>query len=167
MKTFYNVACTLFTVLFLFTACGNDDADYSAGQLEYISKNMEYIWEKKKIKNEQGNLLYKQLILGKDTVLYQILQKEGTDTSHPADDSKVCIPNLKGSTIDFVFMDPQKCDLVPKEVIPGLRYVLPHLSAGETVEVIIPAPLGYGYYDHGPIPAGSTLIFDFTIEKIE
>lgn len=74
-----------------FTACGDDDKGFSAEQIAYFEKNLEFIREKKVL--------------------------------------------LLNNTI------------------------------GERVEAIIPANLGYGYYDYRGIPAGSTLIFTYTIEK--
>ena len=41
-----------------------------------INKNKEYIWEKKAEKDENGELKYKQVVLGGDTALYRIIQKE-------------------------------------------------------------------------------------------
>ena len=38
---------------------------------------------------------------------------------------------------------------------------------GERVEAIIPASLGYGYSASLNVPAGSTLIFTYVVEKFE
>lgn len=52
-------------------------------------------------------------------------------------------------------------------IIPGLSGVLLNIHLDETVEAIIPASLGYGYGDYSGIPGGSTLIFTFTLDKVE
>ena len=54
---------------------------------------------------------------------------------------------------------------VYKRQVPGLGAILLNNTIGERVEAISPANLGYGYYDYRGIPAGSTLIFTYTIEK--
>ena len=56
------------------TACGDDDnKGFSAEQIAYFEKNLEFIREKKVLKGDDGELLYKQVVLGGDTALYRIL----------------------------------------------------------------------------------------------
>lgn len=68
-----------------FTSCGDDDElQFSEEQLAYINKNKEYIWEKKAEKDENGELKYKQVVIGGDTALYRIIQKENEWTTTPS-----------------------------------------------------------------------------------
>ena len=72
---------------------------------------------------------------------------------------------------DFIsgqnFQKEMTMTLTPAGVVPGLGAILLNNTIGERVEAIIPANLGYGYYDYRGIPAGSTLIFTYTIEKFD
>lgn len=73
-----------------FTSCGDDDElQFSEEQLAYINKNKEYIWEKKAEKDENGELKYKQVVIGGDTALYRIIQKENEWTTTPSATSVV------------------------------------------------------------------------------
>lgn len=169
MKTTTLYAWLLFVMLGAFTACGDDvDGHYSPEQLAYFQKNMEYLWEKKAAKDENGNLLYKQVVVGKDTALYRVTAKEGDYSSHPGLTSTVYFKDFKGVLIDGKVFQPNLVDsnFKPQLVIPGLRYILLELSPDETVETIIPASLGYLFDDYRGIPGGSTLIFTFKIDKI-
>lgn len=134
-RSIYAVISLMMAMVVGFTACGDDDKGFSAEQIAYFEKNLEFIREKKVLKGDDGELLYKQVVLGGDTALY--LQKEMTMT------------------------------LTPAGVVPGLGAILLNNTIGERVEAIIPANLGYGYYDYRGIPAGSTLIFTYTIEKFD
>lgn len=163
-RSIYAVAC-LMMVLAVFTACGDDDNDFSAEQLAYFEKNREYIREKKVLKGEDGELLYQQVLLGGDTALYRVLNKEGEETKYPTSQTEMEVV-LKGELIDGTnFQKELSMPLTPSGVIPGLGAVLLNNSIGERVEAIIPPYLGYGYADYRGIPAGSTLIFTYTIKK--
>ena len=132
------------------TSCGDDDElQFSEEQLAYINKNKEYIWEKKTEKDEMGELRYKQVVLGGDTALY-LLGLEGKFI-----DGQVFQKKLDRSSFSM------------NGIIPGLSGVLLNIHLDETVEAIIPASLGYGYGDYSGIPGGSTLIFTFTLDKVE
>lgn len=99
------------------------------------------------------------------TALYRVLGKEGEETQCPTSQTPVTMI-LKG---DFIsgqnFQKEMTMTLTPAGVVPGLGAILLNNTIGERVEAIIPANLGYGYYDYRGIPAGSTLIFTYTIEK--
>ena len=84
-----------------FTSCGDDDElQFSEEQLAYINKNKEYIWEKKAEKDENGELKYKQVVIGGDTALYRIIQKENEWTTTPSATSVVYLLDLEGKYID-------------------------------------------------------------------
>ena len=125
-----------------FTSCGDDELQFSEEQLAYINKNKEYIWEKKTEKDEKGELRYKQVVY--------LLDLEGKYI-----DGQVFQKKLDRSSFSM------------NGIIPGLSGVLLNIHLDETVEAIIPASLGYGYGDYSGIPGGSTLIFTFTLDKVE
>lgn len=165
-RSIYAVACLMMVLLAGFTACGDDDDNgFSAEQIAYFEKNRDYIREKKVLKGDDGELLYKQVLLGGDTVLYRVLSKEGEETKYPTSQTSITM-TLKG---DFIsgqnFQKEMEMSLTPASVVPGLGAVLLNNTVGERVEAIIPAYLGYGYSDYRGIPGGSTLIFTYTVEK--
>ena len=159
-RSIYAVACLMVVLLAGFTACGDDDDSNVA----YFEKNRDYIREKKALK-DNGELLYKQVVLGGDTALYRVLSKEGEETQCPTAQTSVTM-TLKG---DFIsgqnFQKEMTMTLTPASVVPGLGAILLNNTIGERVEAIIPAYLGYGYSDYRGIPGGSTLIFTYTVEK--
>ncbi|NJB37634.1 peptidylprolyl isomerase [Croceivirga sp. JEA036] len=52
------------------------------------------------------------------------------------------------------------------KLIPGFREGLQTMKVGDKVRLFIPPHLGYGDNDYGPIPGGSTLVFDLEITGI-
>ena len=83
--------------------------------------------------------------------------------------SVVYLLGLEGKFIDGqVFQNKLEESYYPmNNIIPGLSGILLNIHLDETVEAIIPASLGYGYGDYSGIPGGSTLIFTFTLDKVE
>ncbi|TSC70785.1 MAG: FKBP-type peptidyl-prolyl cis-trans isomerase FkpA [Parcubacteria group bacterium Gr01-1014_46] len=53
------------------------------------------------------------------------------------------------------------------QVIKGWDEGLVGMRVGGKRIVVVPPELGYGYQDYGPIPAGSTLIFEIELLKVE
>ncbi|BFP39600.1 peptidylprolyl isomerase [Flavobacteriaceae bacterium GF1] len=51
-------------------------------------------------------------------------------------------------------------------LVPGFREGLQTMKVGDKVRLFIPPHLGYGDNDYGPIPGGSTLVFDLEITDI-
>ena len=147
----------------------DDELQFSEEQLAYINKNKEYIWEKKTEKDEKGELRYKQVVLGGDTALYRIIRKENEWTTTPTMTSVVYLLGLEGKFIDGQVFQKKldRSSFSMNGIIPGLSGVLLNIHLDETVEAIIPASLGYGYGDYSGIPGGSTLIFTFTLDKVE
>lgn len=168
MKTLAKTVWMMLTLLAVLTACSNDDeVKFSAEQLKYFEENRAYIREKKAAKDDKGELIYKEVLVGGDTCLYRVLQKEGTETKYPLLSSMVTM-KLKGNLINGTNFQPET-DMTyqPQQLIPGLAYVMKEISIGEKTETIIPATLAYGYTNKGNVPAGSTLVFTFTMNKIK
>ena len=114
MKKYWHIALMLFCVLMI-TSCGDDDElQFSEEQLAYINKNKEYIWEKKAEKDENGELKYKQVVIGGDTALYRIIQKKMSGQRHlPQPQWFICLiwkeniltgKSFKRNWIDQVFL---------------------------------------------------------------
>ena len=112
---------------------------------------------------------YKQVVIGGDTALYRIIQKENEWTTTPSATSVVYLLDLEGKYIDGKVFQKKldRASFSMNGIIPGLSGVLLNIHLDETVEAIIPASLGYGYGDYSGIPGGSTLIFTFTLDKVE
>ena len=94
-RSIYAVISLMMAMVVGFTACGDDDKGFSAEQIAYFEKNLEFIREKKVLKGDDGELLYKQVVLGGDTALYRVLGKEGEETQCPTSQTPVTMI-LKG-----------------------------------------------------------------------
>jgi FKBP-type peptidyl-prolyl cis-trans isomerase len=44
-------------------------------------------------------------------------------------------------------------------LIPAWQIAVPLMGVGDTIEIAVPAELGYGFRGKGPIPGGATLLF--------
>jgi FKBP-type peptidyl-prolyl cis-trans isomerase len=53
------------------------------------------------------------------------------------------------------------------DLVPGWQQAVPLMSVGDRYEFAIPAELGYGSRNSGPIPADSTLLFTIGLIGIE
>ncbi len=63
---------------------------------------------------------------------------------------------------------PLPMDYSPEaQMIPGFKEGLQTMKVGDKVRLFVPPHLGYGDNDYGPIPGGSTLIFDLEITGIQ
>ena len=75
--------------------------------------------------------------------------------------SDVALINYKGTLKDGTVFDENKQVPMPLQgVIPGFTTALSSMQKGGKYQVMIPAKLGYGDKDNGPIPANSDLYFD-------
>lgn len=172
MKRLFYLVATIFMAVG-FTSCIGDDVNEEDfvwdDFFSYVSENKEYIRNKKTLVGSDGKPLYEQLVVSGDTVLYRILSKSGSSTVTPTKQT-VITTTLKGDLIDGTNFQPNtQMQLTPSSVITGLQAVLLKNTVGERVEAIIPASLGYGYDTslNVPVPAGSTLIFTYVVEKFE
>lgn len=168
MRSIYAVACSAMVMLSAFTACdnSNDSFEYSPEQLAYFEKNREYIREKKKEKDANGELVYQELVKYGDTTLYRIIDSKGSG-DYPLGD-RVLKFRLEGHLIDGTnFQKDDTMRFAANNLIYGLRGVVLETAVGDSVEAIMPASLAYGYQDYGSVVAGSTLIFRYRAENIQ
>lgn len=90
----------------------------------------------------------------------------GTGASPTAADTVTV--NYTGKFIDGKTFDKGEGISFPlKEVIKGWTESLQQMKVGGEYQVVIPAPLAYGNTAKGPIPPGSTLVFDIKLLSIK
>lgn len=100
---------------------------------------------------------------------YEVIA-EGTGEKPAAADSVTC--NYKGTLINGTEFDNSYTRGEPitfalNRVIPGWTEGLQLMSKGSKYKFYIPYNLAYGLYDYGPIPGGSTLIFEVELLDIK
>ena len=160
----FKAICLCFVCVLM--SCSNDDGSYSKDQIAYFNENMEYLRAKKALLDESGKPLYEQVVVKGDTALFRVLSKEGDSNVKPLGTSAVTML-LKGDLINGKNFQPERTmTFRPLQLIPGLAAILQLNRVGEKVEAIIPASLGYGFVDYA-VPAGSTLIFTYSVQKVE
>lgn len=80
--------------------------------------------------------------------------------------SDVAIIKYKGMLKDGTVFDQQEQAPMPLQgVIPGFSKALMQMQAGGKYRIVIPAKLGYGDRQVGPIPANSDLTFDIELHE--
>jgi peptidylprolyl isomerase len=94
---------------------------------------------------------------------YKVLKK-GSGTVHPKVTDTVKV-HYHGTLIDGTVFDSsvergEPISFPLNRVIKGWTEGLQLMVVGEKTRLFIPSELGYGFRSVGPIPAGSTLIFD-------
>jgi len=153
--------------LFNFSSC-NDDDGFSDEDMAYFRVNEEYIQKMKAEKDEDGNPVYKVIEWQGETVLYKVFPEDVNIGEKPIESSTVTV-DLKGELIDGKIFQPEitNASFSLSRLIKGVALVLLETHLNETVKAIVPATLGYGYYDNKDIRGGSTLIFNMKLTKIE
>lgn len=168
MKSIYAVACSAMMMLSVFTACSNDNEyfELTPEQIAHYEKNREYIREKKQEKDEQGKLVYEQLVMYGDTSLYRIIDRRAETPEYPTESRELRF-ELDGHFIDGkIFQKKITENFVVGGLISGLKGVILATSVGDSIEAIIPSSLGYdAQLGMGRIPFGSTLIFNYRMEE--
>ncbi|MFG1490582.1 FKBP-type peptidyl-prolyl cis-trans isomerase [Oceanospirillum sp. HFRX-1_2] len=100
---------------------------------------------------------------------YKVLQK-GTGEQHPKATDRVKVHYhgtlLNGTVFDSSVDRGQPIDFGLNQVIPGWTEGVQLMVEGEKTRFYIPSQLAYGNRSVGRIPAGSVLIFDVELIKI-
>jgi len=98
--------------------------------------------------------------------------KEGTDPAVKAGDN--ISVHYTGTFTDGTEFDSSRGHGTPfhftaggGQVIQGWDEGVIGMKVGEVRQLIIPPSLGYGENDYGPIPGGSTLVFEFELLEIK
>lgn len=180
MKSIYVALCWVVVMMLGLPACSDDNGEiidpYTEEQKIWIADNQAYFQDQKEALVD-GKLVYKQLVVGKDTVLYRLLGEAGKVDSLPKPNSdikvsiKAELPVSKAVFIGDKDKNPVDLTIRPNDpsVIKGLSAVLMQVRKGEKIEAIIPYQLGYGDQDYPEyaIPLFSTLQFTFTVKDFD
>lgn|SRR3970040_151078 len=140
-------------VLTLFMSCSKDkETDYVAQNeqeiIAYVAKN---------------NLSAQR----SDSGLYYVIDEPGTG-AQPTASSTVTV-EYKGYFTDGSVFDagkPGGLTFGLNQVIKGWTEGIPYFKEGGSGILLVPAHLGYGSNDSGPIPGGSVLVFDVKLIKV-
>lgn len=102
-------------------------------------------------------------------VLYKVLE-EGMGERHPMRNSVVTV-HYRGVLVGGKEFDNSWKRGCPEafrvsDVIEGWQIALQHMREGDKWIIYIPQELGYGRRTNGPIPGGSTLIFEVKLMGI-
>ena len=142
-------------VLTLFISCSKDTKTVT----DYTAKNEQEI----KDYLAKNNLTAQRSTSG----LYYIINEPGTGTQ-PTAASNVTVA-YKGYFTNGNVFDQSKAEGISfglNQVIKGWTEGIPYFKAGGSGVLLVPAHLGYGSYNYGPIPGGSVLIFDVKLISV-
>lgn len=142
-------------VLTLFISCSKDTETVT----DYTAKNEQEI----KDYLAKNNLTAQRSTSG----LYYIINEQGTGTQ-PSAASNVTVA-YKGYFTNGNVFDQSKAEGISfglNQVIKGWTEGIPYFKAGGSGVLLVPAHLGYGSYNYGPIPGGSVLIFDVKLISV-
>ncbi len=93
------------------------------------------------------------------------------DAPGPQSDSVVTVNYevklITGKVADSSYVRGMPLTIALAEAVPGWREALPMMRPGETWQFVLPAELGYGDAQVGPIPAGSALQFKIELLRFE
>ncbi len=100
---------------------------------------------------------------------YEVI-KEGTGEKPGAKDSVTC--HYKGSLLDGTVFDSsydrgQPITFSLGGVIAGWTEGLQLMTPGSKYKLFVPYNLAYGAFDYGPIPGGSTLVFEVELLDVK
>lgn len=102
-----------------------------------------------------------------DSGLYYVINEAGTGVQ-PTASSNVTVA-YKGYFTNGNVFDESKAEGISfglNQVIKGWTEGIPHFKEGGSGILLVPAHLGYGNDDRGPIPGGSVLIFEVKLITI-
>ena len=142
-------------VLTLFISCSKDTKTVT----DYTAKNEQEI----KDYLAKNNLTAQRSTSG----LYYIINEQGTGTQ-PTAASNVTVA-YKGYFTNGNVFDQSKAEGISfglNQVIKGWTEGIPYFKTGGSGVLLVPAHLGYGSYNYGPIPGGSVLIFDVKLISV-
>jgi FKBP-type peptidyl-prolyl cis-trans isomerase FkpA len=74
---------------------------------------------------------------------------------------------IDGGVFDSSYERGEPASFPLGRLIPGWQVAIPQMGVGDTIEIAVPADLGYGPVGKGPIPGGATLLFKVELIDIE
>ncbi len=145
--------------LTLFVSCSGSDKESTAPEKDYREENEQEI----KDYITKNNLTAQRT----DSGLYYIINEPGTG-KQPTASSSVTVAYTGSFTSGKTFDQSSSAGItIPlKEVIQGWTEGIPLFKEGGNGTLLIPAHLGYGSRARPGIPAGSVLIFDVKLIKV-
>lgn len=180
MKSMYVALCWAVMMIIGLVACSDDVGKtipaYTEAEKLWVAQNQAYFQEKKAIVEDDGQLLYQQLVVEDDTLLYRILEIGEVDSVPTIkSDVKVSMLGILPVSKDQIVGDSKgnpvetTLDLDSPDLIKGLSALLLQTHKGERLEAIIPYQLGYGdqSYPYPYIPLCSTLQFTITVKEFK
>ena len=95
----------------------------------------------------------------------------GGSGAHPTVQDVVTL-HYAGTLIDGTEFDSSYARREPAtfplgSLIPAWQMAVPHMGVGDTIEIAVPATLGYGPTGRGPIPGGATMLFKIELLGIK
>ncbi|MGF1700748.1 FKBP-type peptidyl-prolyl cis-trans isomerase [Photobacterium makurazakiensis] len=139
--------------------------------MQRSSSNKQSAAENVKIGEEfLANNLNQDGVKSTESGLQYLVLQEGTGTVHPKASDKVTV-HYHGTLIDGKVFDSsvdrgETIQFGLNQVIKGWTEGLQLMVEGEKTRFFIPAEIAYGNRGVGGIPAGSVLIFDVELFKI-
>lgn len=90
---------------------------------------------------------------------------------HPTVQDSVRL-HYEGRLVDGTIFDSSYARGEPEtfplgRLIKGWQLAVPQMGVGDTIEIAVPADLGYGARGKGPIPGGATMFFKIELLGIE
>lgn len=102
-------------------------------------------------------------------IYYKVIRSGRGDGPRPNPSSVVTV-HYTGRTINGRQFDSSRGGPAPamrlRELIQGWIIALQHMHPGDIWEVYLPAEMGYGRFSQPGIPAGSTLIFEIELIRV-
>lgn len=150
----------------------NDDAA-NACMNTFMSKLQENK-SKPNIKEGQDFLAKNKLKAGVKTTAsglqYEVITEGTGEKPAAVTDSVTCHyagTLINGTEFDNSYKRGQPITFALNKVIPGWTEGLQLMSVGSKYKLYVPYTLGYGEYDYGPIPGGSTLVFEVELLAVK
>ncbi|MEZ5692548.1 MAG: FKBP-type peptidyl-prolyl cis-trans isomerase [Altererythrobacter sp.] len=105
-----------------------------------------------------------------DGLLWRRVEGDGSG-KHPRVNDTVTVHYagtfVDGSTFDSSWDRGKSATFPLGRLIRAWQIAIPHMGVGDTVEIAVPASLGYGPTGKGSIPSGATLLFKVQLIAIE
>jgi FKBP-type peptidyl-prolyl cis-trans isomerase len=114
------------------------------------------------------NKLRKEVKTTASGLQYEVIT-QGTGPKPTLNDSVTCHYRgtlLSGTEFDNSYTRGQPITFALKGVIAGWTEGLQLMSVGSKYKLYIPYNLAYGAFDYGPIPGGSTLVFEIELLEV-
>ena len=73
---------------------------------------------------------------------------------------------VDGTEFDSSYRRGQPATFPLGALIPAWQLAVPQMGVGDTIEIAVPATLGYGPIGRGPIPGGATMMFKIELLDI-